>query len=246
MTGPRGRPKTGARSAHRAVTEGIGLGILRGEFKSGELLPSPEELALRYKVSRTVQREAFKTLAAKGLVASKTKVGTWVMPPRSWNMFDAELLEWRTRLGMDPQFIASLFEVRRALEPEAAVLAAARRTPDQLRQLQEIARHMVECSEPARYIELDLAFHVLVSDASGNPFLQSLGALIEAALAAAFTRSTPLRDPRQLRASALQHQAICQAIAAGDGEAARQAMIAVIDTGATNAQRSLEPAQAAS
>ncbi len=246
MTGPRGRPKTGARSAHRAVTEGIGLGILKGEFKSGELLPSPEELALRYKVSRTVQREAFKTLAAKGLVASKTKVGTWVTPPRSWNMFDAELLEWRTRLGMDPEFIASLFEVRRALEPEAAALAAQRRTPEQLQKLREIARTMSECSDSGRFIELDLAFHVLISDASANPFLQSLGGLIEAALAAAFARSTPLHDPAQLRRSALQHEAICQAIEAGDSEAARQAMIAVIDTGAVNAKRRLAPAQAAS
>jgi DNA-binding FadR family transcriptional regulator len=236
MADARGRSRSAALSAHRAVTEGIGLGILKGEFKSGELLPSPEELALRYKVSRTVQREAFKTLAAKGLVASKTKVGTWVNPPRSWNMFDAELLEWRTRLGMDPQFIESLFEVRRVLEPESAALAAVRRTPEQLRQLGEIAGAMAACEDPARYIELDLAFHLAISEASGNPFLQSLGGLIEAALAAAFTRSTPLRDLEQLRRSADQHRAILHAIEAADAQAARDAMVAVIDTGAENAR----------
>jgi DNA-binding FadR family transcriptional regulator len=236
MTKAQGRSKTAAFSAHRAVTEGIGLGILRGEFKTGELLPPPEELALRYKVSRTVQREAFKTLAAKGLVASKTKVGTWVNPERSWNMFDADLLEWRTRLGMDQRFIASLFEVRRALEPEAAALAASRRSMDQVERLREIVAAMRSSTERATFIQHDLAFHLAITEASGNPFLQSLGGLIEAALAASFARSTPVRDVEQLRHSASQHRVIFQAIEAGDPEGAREAMIVVIDTGALNAQ----------
>ncbi|WP_051328583.1 FadR/GntR family transcriptional regulator [Geminicoccus roseus] len=235
MAGVRGQAKAAALSAHRVVTEGIGLGILKGEFKIGELLPSPEELADRYNVSRTVQREAFKTLAAKGLVASKTKVGTWVTPPKSWNMFDADLLEWRTRVGMDPEFIASLFEVRRVLEPEGAALAALRRTPEQLEQLREIALAMMACAELGRFIELDLCFHLAVSEASGNPFLQSLGGLIEAALAAAFTQSTPVGEAERL-ASAGQHLAIFQAIEAGDPEAARLAMTGVIDTGARNSR----------
>ena len=237
MASARHRSRSAALSAHRAVTEGIGLGILNGEFKTGELLPSPEELAERFHVSRTVQREAFKTLAAKGLVASKTKVGTWVMPPKSWNMFDAELLEWRTRLGMDRHFIASLFEVRRALEPEAAALAAIRRTPEQLEQLRETAGRMAGCQSPNRFIDLDLSFHLAISDASGNPFLQSLGALIEAALAAAFTQSTPAGDVDELRYSASQHFKIFAAIERRDPDSARAAMVEVIDTGAANAAR---------
>jgi DNA-binding FadR family transcriptional regulator len=236
MVKAQGRSKTAVLSAHRAMTEGIGLGILKGEFKIGELLPPPEELAERYKVSRTVQREAFKTLAAKGLVASKTKVGTWVMPERSWNMFDADLLEWRKRLGMDQRFIASLFEVRRALEPEAAALAARRRTPVQVERLREIVTAMAACKERAPFIECDLAFHVTITEASGNPFLQSLGGLIEAALGAAFAKSTPLQSVEQLRHSASQHRAIFRAIEAGDAETARAAMIVVIDTGAENAR----------
>ena len=151
-------------------------------------------------------------MAAKGLVASKTKVGTWVMPERAWNMFDAELLEWRTRLGMDQRFIASLFEVRRALEPEAAALAAKRRSKPQVEQLREIVDRMASCSDRTSYIKLDLDFHLTITEASGNPFLQSLGGLIEAALAAAFARSTPIRDPEQLRYSAAQHRAIFAAI----------------------------------
>lgn len=240
MAHARGRSKTAALSAHRMVTEGIGLRILKGEFKVGELLPSPEELAEHYKVSRTVQREAFKTLAAKGLVASKTKIGTWVTPVKSWNMFDAELLEWRTRLGMDRHFIASLFEVRRALEPEAAALAALHARPEQVDQLRKIVAEMTDCVDPGRYIELDLALHLAITEASGNPFMQSLGGLIEAALAAAFARSTPQRNPAQLRFSASQHGKIFTAIEAGDAEAARRAMTEVIDTGAENARRGLE------
>ncbi|HEX2529266.1 MAG TPA: FadR/GntR family transcriptional regulator [Geminicoccus sp.] len=241
MAKAQGRSKTAVQSAHRAMTEGIGLDILKGEFRIGELLPPPDELAERYKVSRTVQREAFKTLAAKGLVASKTKVGTWVMPERFWNMFDAELLEWRTRLGMDQRFIASLFEVRRALEPEAAALAAQRRSAKQVEQLRETVTAMAACTERHAFIECDLAFHVAITEASGNPFLQSLGGLIEAALGAAFARSTPVQGVEQLRHSAAQHRTIFRAIEARDAEAARAAMIVVINTGAENARAQSAP-----
>jgi len=75
-------------------------------------------------VSRTALREALKALAAKGLIESKTKVGTRVLPEKNWNMFDADLMGWRLQLGIDAPFLTRLFEIRLALEP----LAAARPT----------------------------------------------------------------------------------------------------------------------
>ena len=116
-------------------------------------------------------------------------------------------------------------------------MAALRRTEAQLDHLRQIIAAMAACIDPERYIDLDLSFHLDVTEASGNPFLQSLGGLIEAALAAAFTRSTPPRDVDELHYSAGQHAEIFQAIERGDVLAAKAAMTRVIDTGAVNARR---------
>ena len=75
-----------SRSAHDVVAQGIGRGILEGEFSTGSTLPGDAELMQRFGVSRTSLREALKTLAAKGLIESKTKVGTRVLEETRWNM----------------------------------------------------------------------------------------------------------------------------------------------------------------
>src|SRR6187200_2604436 len=95
LAGPYPRAPARSRSAHDVVAQGIGLGILEGEFSIGSTLPGDAELMQRFGVSRTSLREALKTLAAKGLIESKTKVGTRVLEETRWNMFDPDLLTWR-------------------------------------------------------------------------------------------------------------------------------------------------------
>src|SRR5215467_12937139 len=104
-------PGRRARSAHGFVTHSIGIAILKGEFPVGTTLPPVGELMLRFGVSRTALREALQTLTAKGLVASKTKIGTRVLDEGAWNMFDADILAWRLELGMDLEFLGRLFEI---------------------------------------------------------------------------------------------------------------------------------------
>src|SRR3954466_4580188 len=89
-----------SRSAHDLVTHGIGRGIIEGQFAVGTTLPGDADLMERFGVSRTALREGMKTLAAKGLIESKTKVGTRVLGQKSWNMFDADILAWRLQLGV--------------------------------------------------------------------------------------------------------------------------------------------------
>src|SRR5918994_4956257 len=100
------------RSAHDLVAHGIGHSIMQGRFPVGSTLPGDAELMELFGVSRTALREAMKTLAAKGLIESKTKVGTRVLGQKSWNMFDADILGWRLQLGVDRPFLESLFEIR--------------------------------------------------------------------------------------------------------------------------------------
>lgn len=222
------------RSAHGLVTRSIGLGIVRGEFPVGAILPANEELMGRFGVSRTALREALQTLAAKGLIAAKTRIGTRVLAERHWNAFDADILAWRLEVGLDTRFLRHLFEIRQAIEPSAAALAALRRTDEDLARMADALAGMRGIAPLDRdgFTDVDLAFHHAVLDASGNPFMRSVGTVIEAALAAAFTLSSPVDSPAALASSADQHEAIYRAIERRDPEAASRSMTVVIDQGA--------------
>jgi DNA-binding FadR family transcriptional regulator len=231
MAGPQvvGTPvRTG--QAHVART--LGVAILAGEYSVGSILPTEAELMARFGVSRTVLREVLKTLAAKGLVQSKTKVGTRVLPSETWNMFDADVLAWRLEKGIDRSLLISLFEIREALEPAAAALAAVRRSPQQLARLRAIAADMFRPDHTTEsFAEADLRLHLEIAAASGNPFMRSIGAIIDAALTAAFAMISPSDDRERQQEAARNHSAIVEAIARHDAEAARAAMLAVITVG---------------
>jgi DNA-binding FadR family transcriptional regulator len=218
-----------AASAHDQVMRGLGLAIVSGQYPAGSLLPNKDLLTKQFKVSNSTLREAMQKLVAKGMIVAKTKVGTRVLEPRHWNMFDADILDWRFEIGVDRPFLAQLFELRQTFEPMAAALMATRRTPEQLAQLTQLARRMREADgERQSFAEADLAFHLLVLQSSDNPFLQSIGALIRTALAASFTMSAPGDDRHRVTVSEASHDAIVEAIAARDPDAAARAMMAVI------------------
>jgi DNA-binding FadR family transcriptional regulator len=230
----RGRIRNPVRSAHGLVMRAIGLGIVRGEFPVGVVLPGNETLTARFGVSRTALREALQTLAAKGLIASKTRIGTRVLEERHWNMFDADILAWRLEAGLDERFLARLFEIRQAVEPPAAALAALRRSDADLARMAAALAEMRRDGGHDRdsFTDCDLEFHHAVLDASGNPFMRSIGTVIETALAASFTLSSPVDSPAALALSADQHEAIFRAIERRDPGAAVEAMTTVIAQGA--------------
>ena len=87
------------RNSHSQVVDAIGADIIQGRHAPGSALPRDEELAGRFGVSRTVLREAVKTLTAKGLLVARSRVGTKVRPRDDWNMFDADVLRWHMEGG---------------------------------------------------------------------------------------------------------------------------------------------------
>ncbi|WP_230533063.1 FadR/GntR family transcriptional regulator [Microvirga roseola] len=217
------------RSAHDLVTHGIGHSIMQGRFPIGSMLPGDAELMEFFGVSRTALREALKTLAAKGLIESKTKVGTKVLERNNWNMFDADIIEWHLELGVDAQFLGWLFEIRQALEPLACAAAAIRRRPEQLDSMNRALRAMYQCETSRQgFTKADLAFHQAILEASGNPFLQSIGSVIGAALATSFTISSPVSSDEHFNRVMRQHQAVFDAIREGDSAAASNAMSELI------------------
>lgn len=202
---------------------------MQGHFPIGSILPGDAELMELFGVSRTALREALKTLAAKGLIESKTKVGTKVLDRNNWNMFDADILEWHLEMGVDARFLGWLFEIRQTLEPLACATAALRRTPEQLREMHKALQGMYECeSNRQGFTKADLAFHQAILEASGNPFLQSIGSVIGAALATSFTISSPVSSDDRFREVMRQHQAVFDAIEQRHPSAASDAMAALI------------------
>jgi DNA-binding FadR family transcriptional regulator len=209
----------------------LGTEILEGLHRPGSNMPSEAALTERFGVSRTVLREVMKTLAAKGFVVSKTRVGTRVRDPIHWNFFDADVLAWRVRIGLDDEFLRSLTEVRRALEPRAAALAARRRSDADILRLRTHLGQMGRAHTRQAFAECDLDFHLAIGLASGNPLMRSVASVIEAALAASFSHSSPVDDPVNHESAVHAHAAVVDAIESRDEQAAAEAMLKVIDIG---------------
>jgi DNA-binding FadR family transcriptional regulator len=201
-----------AKSSHDQIAAILGTELLKGVYPPGGNMPAEPDLIARFQVSRTVMREVMKTLAAKGFVISKTRVGTRVRDPVYWNYFDADVLAWRVRLGLDDEFMKSLTEVRRSLEPAAAALAAKRRSPTDIARLRECVRQMARTDHTRQsFAEADL----------------------ETALVASFAHSSPVDDPEDHEATVNGHAAIVDAIEAGEERAAAEAILKVINIGVT-------------
>jgi DNA-binding FadR family transcriptional regulator len=219
------------RNLHSQVLWQLGVAIVGGDYAEGTILPSDTELLQRFEVSRTVLREALKTLAAKGMIEARARIGTRVLPRRRWNLFDADVLAWHFETGPDVEFLRSLSEIRIGVELESAALAAQRRSDEQAEALIACAKRMGEATSAEQFARTDLEFHRTVAEASGNPFMASISALVELALTAAFTISSPVEDAAAMVGTVKAHGRIAEAIKAGNAEEAREAMKAVISEG---------------
>lgn len=220
-----------ARNLHSDVLWDMGFAIVSGHYPEGSILPPDIELLERFRVSRTVLREALKTLAAKGLIEARARIGTRVLPRNRWNLFDSDVLAWHFELGPDVRFLQSLAEVRIGIEIEAAALAAERRSDEQAEMLLAAVDRMEAARTPEDFARHDLEFHKIVAVASGNPFMASISALVEMALTAAFTISSPVSEPEALAQTVAVHRAIASAVQTRDPQAAREAMRVAIAEG---------------
>src|SRR5215471_1144366 len=104
----------------REIVAALARRILSGEIEPLTYLPKESELCAQYGVSRTVIREATKVLESKGLLRSRSRVGTQVLDVKQWNMLDPDLLAWSGPAFYDPGFTNSLMEARRIIELAAA------------------------------------------------------------------------------------------------------------------------------
>jgi DNA-binding FadR family transcriptional regulator len=114
---------------HGRVAHLLATAILRGDYAPETILPREAELMETFGVSRTVLREALRTLTSKGLIESRPRVGTRVRPREAWNLLDVDVLDWYSRVAEPMAFALKLQEMREMIEPYAAGLAAASHAP---------------------------------------------------------------------------------------------------------------------
>lgn len=204
----------------------LGRAIVAGDYE-GPSFPNEKELATRHSVSRSVTREALKMLAAKGLIGTRPKSGTFVMPQEHWNLFDTDVLSWMLERPPSIALLRRFNELRAGIEPQAAALAARRADQQQ----REAIRRGLERMRAAERdeddpLDSDLAFHEAVLRATDNPFFIQFRDVVATALRVSIRLTNKIAGHT---ARVVEHDAVYRAISAGDGASAAENMRAVID-----------------
>jgi DNA-binding FadR family transcriptional regulator len=207
------------------MLDSIGRAIVTGRYSEAPF-PTEAELAKQHGVSRSVTREAVKMLTAKGLLSARPRQGTVVRPAAAWNLFDVDVLRWLLERRFSVDLLRQFNQLRIAIEPEAAALAARVATREDVARIGAGLDRMREAErgddEP---LEADIAFHVAVLTASGNPFYAQFRDVVGTAL------RTSIRFTNRIKgrtASVADHADVYDAVARHDPEGARRAMHALI------------------
>lgn len=195
--------------------------IVRGDLPPGATLPPESVLCEQFAVSRTVIRESVKRLEEKGLVTVAQGRGTQIAPMDSWKMVDETVLAALVANDATLGTLDDLSVVRAALEAVIARDAASRPSPDDIERLREALQFMRDTiKDQAAFGQADVVFHSIVGQMASNRLADSIvKTLFAQALA-----STRYSLRSQLEVTLAEHEAVFDAIAAGDPDRAEQAM----------------------
>lgn len=216
------------KNVHGNTVDLLGEAIVSGRYACGASLPPEPVLGVELGVSRTVVREAIKSLVAKGLVSTGPKVGTRVQPEELWSWFDPDVITWRSRAGITPAFLRDLQDLRRIVEPAAVRLAAQRATSDDIAAMESAFAGMTEALRSGGdYVTHDLRFHQGLLRAADNRLLLHMSRVLSALLRTSFELSTRKKNgPVQ---SLPLHRAVLDAVIARDPDRAERAILVLIE-----------------
>ncbi|MDK8564203.1 FadR/GntR family transcriptional regulator [Corynebacterium pseudodiphtheriticum] len=168
-----------------SVFDELGREIVSGEHPAGTQF-TLHAISERFGISRTVARETMRALEHVGLVAAGRRVGITVLEQRHWALFDPAVISWRLAAPTQRTAqLASLNELRMAVEPVAARQAAYNASPQQRAEILELASTLVHLAkmpaeagrqedDAADFLATDLRFHSLLLEASGNEMFAAL------------------------------------------------------------------------
>jgi len=194
--------------------------IEAGKYPPGSKLPTEMELAAQFGVSRIPIREALSVLRAAGVINSRQGGGSFVEERNGSSIFSNIQIE-----NDDAELIRHLFEMRKILEPEAAYLAALRRTPEQLERMREALQWLeAELADDSKIgMEADMEFHRSMFLATHNPVMiqamENLSSLYERALQITLQSNLGLKQKR--KAVYQEHLNILSAIEMEEPELAK-------------------------
>lgn len=176
-------------SPSEEISEDLARMILVGDVAPGETLPTEKELCVRYDFSRTVVREALKSLTAKGLLISKPRVGAVICTQDKWNLLDPDIIRLTEELGEKCSHYGDMIDARTILEPVLAGVAAKRAKPEDIAEIERAVVAMeASCdSDDLEYFhQADIDFHLALLQATQNIVLCRFGDLLSAAMRSRF------------------------------------------------------------
>jgi DNA-binding FadR family transcriptional regulator len=210
---------------HHDALDKSGQDIVNGRFSVGAVL-TLADLEQRFMVSRTVAREIMRVLESLGMVRSRRRVGITIRPRNEWNALDPMLVKWRLNSPERAETLLEVAELRAALQPAAASLAARYATPEQRARLVELADRIGALAPRAdrhgEFVEAVVDFHTLLLRSSANELFATVAGLI---------RLTERLDhwhqasARQDSRSIEPYRRIAIGIASGDDDVARRASL---------------------
>ncbi len=204
------------------VVHHLGKAIVTGEYGTHNPIPSEAVLCEQLQVSRSAAREAVKSLAAKGLISSRARQGIKIRPETEWNLFDQEVLGWIRDSNPSLSLLKEFTQLRLAMEPEAARLAAHLQNNEKIIEIGKALDRMKQAEsgldDP---LESDIAFHLSILNAGGNRFFMQLGRIIDMTLRVSI-RFTNMRRG-VATANYHEHKKVYNAIVAHNPEQAARA-----------------------
>lgn len=204
-------------------------------YKDRKKLPSEQQLAEQYQVSRTIIREALKLLKERGLIDSKTGSGAYVTKPEAQNIADVV----SRIIRVNEIDYVNVFDMRIILETEAVSRAARYVTEEEIQAMEKLLEQLkssgLSAEERSKY---DFSFHFMISKASRNPLLalmtEAIGTICQEIICRAFLVQGGLED------SIIRHNRILQTLKNHDEKAARESMVAHLKKSKQNYEEYLQ------
>lgn len=217
----------GSLNLSQRMTHELGVAIVRGEYNQTGGLPTEAELCEQFGISRSAMREAVKMLSAKGLITSRPRQGIRILPKEQWNIFDTDVLKWILDSNPSVELLKEFLQMRMAIEPEAASLAAKYAQTTDIEAIGKAIERMIAAKngldDP---LQSDIAFHISILYASGNRFFIQLREFVQTALSVSIRHTNHLKG---VEVGDIEvHNQIYHAIKAGDSDKARAAVEHII------------------
>ncbi len=212
---------------YSGVLAGLGLRIVSGRLPAESVI-TLDWLQEEYAVSRTVAREVVQVLSSMGLVESRRRTGIRVRPAGDWDVFAPAVVRWQLDGEARDIVLGELTQLRQAVEPIAASLAALRAGDAERAEAVRLAEELERTGSSGdlrAFLELDVAFHRLLLGASGNDRFAALGDVVEAVLRGRTDHD--LMPPEPKPEARAHHTEVARAVAAGERGAAESAMRAI-------------------